>query len=542
MLKQLTDIRDKFGALMNAMAFHQKVTLVVLGLVVLMPFLYLSFGKSEAEYEPLQFGLSYDRESLMKAEEVLMNRGLADFKTIGSRIMAPKSKVTEYNAALFSSGAGAAGFKSDFDKNVVESASNIFTSDKRYTDAREINLKQELNATLSKIDGVQDVKVNWARSQRRISSSNPVPVTATVHVTPKMGRELSKELASSLREAVVGMVPDLKKEHVTVIDYRTGRTFKASDANDPFDSKVREYKEGVIHDYQTRISSALSFIPDVVVSVNVEFDNLKMSRERKQQIDPKTVEMATTSKTRSATNVEPQTGGVAGTTSNQPRDITTTQPSKQSTEKDSETSTQSAASVTVTENEYIASAPKAVKVAVSVPEEYFEKIVLNSGTKVGETDAEKAEFRKAVDAIRTRKTAEVKGMIATLMPTNSPPEAVSVTSHTTIPEELPKLEVPLTATLTQVAANWGSTVALAAFAIWALLMLRKTMPSQSAPPSSSIESLVKSMIPEPPPPPVAAPEPEPEPIPKTNREMLEATIQEDPAAAAAILTKWLAKT
>ncbi len=541
MLKQLTDIRDKFGALMNAMAFHQKVTLVVLGIVVLAPFLYLSFGKSESEYEPLQFGLSYDRESLMKAEEALMNRGFTEFKTLGSRIMAPKSKVQEYNAALYSSGAGVAQPKSEYEKG-LSAASTPFTP-KDYSDKQsKYHLKQEIDSTLSKMDGVQTVNVNWAESKRRIGLAGAPSVMATIHVTPKSGRDFNKELANSLREAVVGMVPDLKKEHVTVIDYRTGRAFKASDANDPFDSKVREYTEGVIHDYQTRISNALSYIPDVVVSVNVEFDNLKVSRERKQQIDPKTVEMATTTKTRSSTNVEPQTGGVAGTTSNQPRDITTTQPSKQSTEKDSETSTQSAASVTVTENEYIASAPKAVKVAVSVPEDWFEKVALREGAKVGETDVEKADFRKAVDAIRTRKISEVKSTIATLLPTNSPPEAVSVTSHTTIPEELPKLEVPLTATLTQVAANWGSTVALAAFAIWALLMLRKTMPTQSAGPSSSIESLVKSMIPEPPPPPVAAPEPEPEPIPKTNREMLEATIQEDPAAAAAMLTKWLAKT
>lgn len=540
MLKQLTDIRDKFNALMGAMAFHQKVTLVVLGVTVLAPFIYLSFGKTETGLEPLQFGAAYDRESLMKAEQTLMDRGFTDFKTVGNRIMAPKSKITEYNAALFSNGAGSPHAGTEWEKNFQ--TVNVFTPRDQFEEGQDIRLKQELHTTLSKMDGVQDVKVNWARSKSRSRWPNTGSVTATVHVTPKSGRDVTNELASSLRDAVIGMVPDLKKEFVTVIDYRTGRAFKSNDSNDPFDSKAREYKEAVIRDYHSRISGALSFIPDVVVSVNVEFDNLKMSRERKQQIDPKTVEMATVTKSRTATNVEPQNGGVAGTTSNQPRDITTSQASKQSTEKDSETSTQSAASVTVTESEYMAAAPKAVKVAVSVPEDYFEKVALREGAKIGETDAEKAEFRKAVETIRTREQDKVKNAIATLLPTNSPPEAVSVTSHTAIPADLPKVDMPLAMTLTEVATNWGSSFALAAFAVWALLMLKKTMPAQAAPATNNIEALVKSMKPEPPPAPVVVAAPEPAHVPRTKRELLQASIEQDPAAAAAILTKWLAKT
>jgi len=544
MLAVLQQIREQFAAVFAPMKTHQKVTLVVLGLMVLTPFIYLMTAKPGDDLEPLQWGAAYDRDVLIQAEQALLERGYTDFKSVGQRIMAPKSKVDQYNAAL--NGAGINSPRSALDQEKEFDKLSVFTPREQLEARRDVILKKELRNMLRDISGIQDGEVFWARSKTSSRWPNAPLVTATVKLIPKVGKELTADKVEDIRSAVANMVPDLKRDNVVVVNTRTGRSFMPADEQDPFDSKVDQRKQRVIHDYQARISEAVSYIPDVVVSVNVDFDNIRTSKERKQQIDQKTVELTTINKTRSSTSTQTQPSGIPGTSSNQPRDLTSANVApSQSNEKDSETATYSAPSVTVTETELVGVTPKAVRATVSIPDDYFEKIAAREGVPVPKTDSEKLDYRKAIDVIRTREIAKVKQSVTTLLPPGASPDSVAVASHTPVPVEQPVATVPVTEQVGDILTNWGSTLGLLLFAGWALLMLKKSMPAAQPTDSKALDSLVQALRPEPvfaPPPPLMMPIPEPEELPpQTSRDILQDLVQQDPAAAAAILQKWLQK-
>lgn len=544
MLAALQQIREQFAAVFAPMKTHQKVTLVVLGLMVLTPFIYLMTAKPGDDLEPLQWGAAYDRDVLIQAEQALLERGYTDFKSVGQRIMAPKSKVDQYNAAL--NGAGINSPRSALDQEKEFDKLSVFTPREQLEARRDVILKKELRNMLRDISGIQDGEVFWARSKTSSRWPNAPLVTATVKLIPKVGKELTADKVEDIRSAVANMVPDLKRDNVVVVNTRTGRSFMPADEQDPFDSKVDQRKQRVVHDYQARISEAVSYIPDVVVSVNVDFDNIRTSKERKQQIDQKTVELTTINKTRSSTSTQTQPSGIPGTSSNQPRDLTSANVApSQSNEKDSETATYSAPSVTVTETELVGVTPKAVRATVSIPDDYFEKIAAREGVPVPKTDSEKLDYRKAIDVIRTREIAKVKQSVTTLLPPGASPDSVAVASHTPVPVEQPVATVPVTEQVGDILTNWGSTLGLLLFAGWALLMLKKSMPAAQPTDSKALDSLVQALRPEPvfaPPPPLMMPIPEPEELPpQTSRDILQDLVQQDPAAAAAILQKWLQK-
>lgn len=546
MLSALKQIREQFAAIFAPMKTHQKVTLVVLGLTVLAPFIYLMTARPADDYEPLQWGAAYDREVLIQAEQALVERGYSDFKSVGNRLLAPKSKLDQYNAAL--NAAGINNPRSVLDQEKELDKLSPFTPREQLDARREVVLKKELRNMLRDISGIQDGEVFWARSKSSSRWPNAPMVTATVKLIPKIGKELTPDKVDDIRNAVANMVPDLKRENVVIVNTRTGRSYLPSDESDPFDSKVDQRKQRVIFDYQTRIAEAVSYIPDVVVSVNVDFDNIRTSKERRQQIDQKTVELTTIAKTRSSTSTQNQPSGIPGTSSNQPRDLTSANVApSQSNEKDSETATYSAPSVTVTETELVGVTPKAVRASVSIPEDYIEKIALREGVPVPKTDAEKADYRKALEAIRTREIANVKKAVQTLLPPGSGADAVAVSSFTPVSVEQPIAAVPVTDRVGDVLTNWGSTIGLLLFAAWALLMLKKSMPTAQPTDSKALDTLVQALRPEPvfappPPPPVMMSMPEPEEVkPQTSRDVLQDLVQQDPAAAAAILQKWLQK-
>ena len=106
MAEFINKIRSQFNALFGDMQPHQKMTLVALGLMVMVPFGILIFGGEEGGTTPLQYGAAFDSEVRAQAEQALLDRGFNDFQTVGGRILVPSSKVDEYNGALMAAGTG----------------------------------------------------------------------------------------------------------------------------------------------------------------------------------------------------------------------------------------------------------------------------------------------------------------------------------------------------------------------------------------------------------------------------------------------------
>ena len=107
------------------------------------------------------------------------------------------------------------------------------------------------------------------------------------------------------------------------------------------------------------------------------------------------------------------------------------------------------------------------------------------------------------------------------------------------------MDLPFTDMLKDFLSTWGSSIALTLFGAWALMLLKKSMPvSESAPSTAALDKLsntVTTVAAD-----FAAASVEKEVVVAdaeqrrlSNRETLESTVENDPAAAAAIISKWL---
>lgn len=544
MIQLLGKIRSQFDVLFGDMQPHQKMTLVALGLMIMIPFGMLIFGGDEGGTTPLQYGAAFDSEVRAQAENALLDRGFNDFQTVGSRILVPSSKVDEYNGALMS-----AGISSPHAYDELESALkqvNPFTPQNQFAALMDMQLSKKIRNNLRAIDGIRDAQVIWSRPATKSRWGKTGGVKASVHVTPDGGRELPRRLVESLRNSVATMVPDLERDNVVVIDRSTGQSWAGNDPDDPFDNKLEELKRSRVQFHQMRIQDALSEIaPNSVVAVNVEFDDVMSIRERTQEIANAMELTNIVEKAESVSTDEPATA-VPGTASNQPRNLASSNTRKtSSTDTDENTKSFSVPSMTVSEIERTPLNEKSLQVAVSIPQGHIEKLVMREGKTPGTTDQEKNEFIAAVEEEQKEFVAMVKEIVTKLIPPTSPADSVVVTTHRRIKQEIPQLDLPFTDMLKDFFSTWGSSIALTLFGIWALMLLKKSMPvSETAPSTNALDKLSNTVTTVSADFAAAAVEKdvvvtEAEARQMSNRETLETMVENDPASAAAVISKWI---
>lgn len=532
MVEFISKIRSQLSALFGDMQPHQKVTLVTLGLMVMVPFGMLIFGEQDGGEVPLQYGAAFDSVVQTQAEQALLERGYNDFHSIGQRIYAPASKVEEYNGALLAAGISSPHVYDELESTLKQV--NPFTPQSQFEARMESHLSSKISNNLRAIDGIRDAQVMWSRPESRWDRTGGVK--ASVHVTPDGGRELPRRLVESLRNSVATMVPDLERENVVVIDRSTGQSWSGNDPNDPLDSKLEELKRSRVEYHRMLISNALSdIVPNAVVSVNVVFDDVLSALERTQEIAKTPVELSNEQETVESTSDQGPGSGVPGTASNQPRDLASSSALRTSTKDKTERSkSYSVPSITSKTIERTPLTETSVQVSVSIPEGHIEQLVIRDGTPEGATDQEKADFRKAVESKSEEFTAKVKQIVSNMIPPNSPEGSVVVITHRRIEPDIPEYVVPITERIGDLISRWGSSVALALFGIWALVLLKKSMPvSETASSTAALDKLTEAVTK------AEADLPDEEPKIVTSRDQMEQTVENDPAAAAAVLSRWL---
>ncbi|HAW28693.1 MAG TPA: hypothetical protein DCY03_11330, partial [Planctomycetaceae bacterium] len=299
--------------------------------------------------------------------EVLLRAGLTDFSRKGQRIMVPQNEVPRYNAALIEGGGLPTDWASEWQEQFEKSS--MFVSKDQLQVMRDIALGNQLRRMIRAIPAIEDASVMWARSKKRLRWNNTTPeVTATVMVKPRPGRELTPVLVTSLRAAVSTMVPDLTTDSVTVFDQSTGTSFTADDKNEAFDSKFISWVNKHTKNYQDKILDSLSYIPDVIVNVNVDVENLKRYVERKQEISTDgSVTLQSKEQSTERSLVEKPTRAEPGARSNQPNSLAVARGNEKN-EKVTETNNEAttAPSFTWTEKEFVAAMPSTVQVSVSI--------------------------------------------------------------------------------------------------------------------------------------------------------------------------------
>ncbi|MFK7778863.1 MAG: hypothetical protein QM501_12220, partial [Gimesia sp.] len=154
----------------------------------------------------------------------------------------------------------------------------------------------------------------------------------------------------------------------------------------------------------------------------------------------------------------------------------------------------------------------------------------------GEAEADIAAFKQATDAIKIEIETKIQKHVLKLIPAQSADDAVSVVSYVSVDVDIPQLELPLTESLGEFLSQWGSTMGLGLFAIWALWMLNKSMPqieevdtaahvlpTQQAAASASESEEGASNAPK----------------ELTQRDEIQLQVRDNPEVTALVLSKWI---
>ena len=572
----LPRITRQLVELFRGMSLAQRATFVAVPLLVFGGFAWLLVANRPDDFQAVSFGKAFASDELSAAERALNQAGLTNYRREGRKLLAPANQLDRYNAALVEFDAVPA----DLGTQMLKQFESLgpFTTDRQRQEMKEALLLQELRRMIEAVPDIEHARVAVANSGRRVSFGQKPRVTANVTVKPRAGRELSSRLVASLRQAVASMVPDLSPVDVTVFDVARGQAHTGDAREEAGDSHLIQRVREFTRQYEQQIQKALAFIPQAVVTVHVDVDNLKSSVTRLERTrvrddsrpvanrsasllpavfeeDRRPFEMEATSQTTAFRGIESADHeAVPGQREPSEEPFELEPLSKRNWSNKIVSAGHADVRREVSEKQLLAAMPRAVQVSVSIPRDYYRDVATRRRSQ-----GEQNEARLDLDTIEEDVIAKVERTVGRLIPAGSPPEAVSVTSVDRLETDSPEPTLTMNEQLMVLAQRHAGSVSLSLLAIWALWMLTRltVRPTQTIESTASRElsvtvthfdssSIAPAIVSPPEPAPI-----KPAPIkPKAPQPLLAASqlsdeirslAESDPATAAAVLGRWLAE-
>lgn len=520
---------EQFRQFFNDSSASQRVSLVLVVLLVAGGLGYLVYQQSSPDEEALLGGKQFTADEAKTAQEALRSTGMTEFRLDAGKLYVPRTKASSYNAALVT----ANGLPQSFGQELAEMHKNMnpFISNKHREELIEDTKARAICTVIRAIPEVADASLVSSKN-RAHGLYGSTRTTAMLSVKPKGMQEISTTLGNSLRMAVAGAL-NMSPDDVTVLDTRRGKVIRASDPSDPYGTDFLDRKRQFAEEYQRKLELALHHIPNVVVAVNVELDSLKMSREQSlQHLKPFPIKTSTQEESEESRMAAPIRQ--PGVRPNMPAEVSSSGGGNdRNAKKTIETGENMPGDSQFRDREYEPLPPKSVQATVSLPDDYFRQVAIQQG----ESEADAVKFKAKVKEIRERIVLEVQGMVATLLPPPTPPttlaEMVKVQTYDRLDAPAAMADAPLTSTLSELAAQYAGPLALCLFAVWAVVTLQRTLPK-----------------PPPEPAPIASPtgskpggedddEDDAPAKPTTPRDKLQTVVRDNPEMAAAVLERWI---
>jgi flagellar M-ring protein FliF len=245
----------------------------------------------------------------------------------GSTIMVPRDKVASTRLMLSSKGlptSGSVGYE------IFDNQSALGQTDFVQNLNRQRALEGELARTIRSLDGVTFARVQLVLPKRQLFEDEAEAPTASV-VIGVTGREPTSDQVRALQNLVAGAVPNLKPDHVTIVD-QNAKLLGGGDgdaaagqmaddqrtaAEDRIRKQVKELVEGVVGPGRARVQVTADLDLSQVTTQEEKFDpdgqvvrSTQTVEETAKQNQPETIGQASAS-----ANV-PGTPGASSTTNN----------------------------------------------------------------------------------------------------------------------------------------------------------------------------------------------------------------------------------
>ncbi len=297
----------------------------------------------------------------------LDSRGVK-YESRGDRILVPASQRSSIAAALHT-GASLPDQQAGFALLIEQQT--WWQSNEQYRQMYTIALQNELSQTIGRMRQVERAKVIISHPKVTGFAATHRRPTASVNVEMTDG-SLNQNTANAIAALVSGAVAEMNAEDVAVIDAIAGRQFRARDGQQMIPSDFLELVQHQERLYRGKLTEALSYIPSVIVAVNVELQTTRRQRDSTTYDKDNSATLMTREHSRSESSTERRSGGEPGVRANTGVDITGTEGGgRETTLEEIETEFDPYAGVEHVQEFEPGGVPTRISATVNVPRSYF---------------------------------------------------------------------------------------------------------------------------------------------------------------------------
>lgn len=324
------------------------------------------------------------------------------------QVLVPDDKIGEAVAVLYSSELLNPDFSAAFDDLVTNQSMWLSSKDKEqnYLLARQ----KVLSLAIGKMAGAQSAQVIISMPKERGFGHNHVPPSASVSVLMQTGKRVDKPLVEAIASFVSGAVAEMSPQNVSVIDANLGRVHTIANKDDVVPGEAMAQVVQLEAYHRGKIMEVLSYIPGVIVAVNVRTDPVLkkttrtvayqdkqgIAREYSREMNSREVQNSGEPGARSNTQVSIENGGGEGRTESTTESETTFNP-QNVVEESNATS--------------VGRGEKQINVTVNVPRSYFVSIWRMS-QEDKTTQPDEASLTPLVDAQLARIESQIEPLLS----------------------------------------------------------------------------------------------------------------------------------
>ncbi len=180
------------------------------------------------------------------------------------------------------------------------------------------SLEGELSRTIRAMDPIKDARVHVVLPEKRLFRDKKDVASASVTVSLRPGRMLSKEQVQAVVHLVSSSVEGLSSDNITLVDTSGHILSRGGGEGQAFDAEM-EYQTAVEHALEARVAEILGRVVGrdnitTRITARLDFTHREQTSESYDPDSVATRSERTTDETRTAGSAGP--GGIPGTTSN----------------------------------------------------------------------------------------------------------------------------------------------------------------------------------------------------------------------------------
>jgi flagellar biosynthesis/type III secretory pathway M-ring protein FliF/YscJ len=336
------------------------------------------------------------------------------FDTSGDRILVPVERRNQVLASLQESRLLPEDTSKGFDA-LVEKQSWL-QSNEQNRQLYDIARQNVLAQVIREFPGVKQATVLISKPQQIGFGATAHRPSASVNVVLATG-QLDQKRVDAIAGLVSGAVAEMLPGDVTVIDAVAGRQWKVRDTESMTSGDYLELINNQERYYRDKISSALSYIRNVIVAVNVEVDMTQRKTDSTSFDRDKSVELLTRERNNSTKESDAASGGEPGPRANTGATIAGSgaAPGRSSSSEETETSFEPHAAKVHEIAAIPGGTPSRISATVNIPRSFF--VALHRKAK---PDDKQEPTDEAIKALVAEHLDRVQKQVMPLIKTKDP--------------------------------------------------------------------------------------------------------------------------